>query len=56
VDDDEVIGDKPDLRIGFVYKVRFRCSKGDTASGNVLLLLTATGDKASWATGLSAVE
>ena len=56
VDDDEVIGEKPDLRIGYVYKIRFRCSKGDTASGNVLLLLTPTGDKAAWATGLSAVE
>ena len=56
VDDDEIVGDKPDLRIGYVYKVRFRCGKGDPAAGNVLLLLTPTGDKASWATGLSAVE
>lgn len=56
VDDSEIIGDNPDLRIGYVYKVRFRCSKGDTAAGNVLLLLTPTGDKAAWATGLSAVE
>lgn len=56
VDDDEIVGDKPDLRIGYVYRVRFRCSKGDAAAGNVLLLLTPTGDKASWATGLSAVE
>ena len=56
VDDDKVVGDKPDLRIGYVYRVRFRCSKGDASSGNVLLLLTPTGDKASWATGLSAVE
>lgn len=56
VDDDEIVGDKPDLRIGYVYKVRFRSTKGDLSSGNVLLLLTPTGDKASWATGLSAVE
>jgi hypothetical protein len=56
VDDSEILGDKPDLRIGYVYKVRFRCSRGDTAAGNVLLLLTPTGDKASWATGISAVE
>lgn len=56
VDDDEIVGDKPDLRIGYVYKVRFRCTKGDASSGNVLLLLAPTGDKASWATGLSAVE
>ncbi len=56
VDDDEIVGDKPDLRIGYVYKVRFRCSTGNTAAGNVLLLLTPTGEKASWATGLSAVE
>lgn len=56
VDDDEVLGDKPDLRIGYVYKVRFRCLKGDAASGNRLVSVTATGDKAPWATGLSAVE
>lgn len=56
VDDDEILGDKPDLRIGYVYKVRFRCAKGDTSSGNTLSLLTPTGDKAAWATGISAVE
>lgn len=56
VDDAELLGDKPDLRIGYVYRVRFRCGKGDPAAGNTLSLLTATGDKASWATGISAVE
>ena len=56
VDDEEMLGEKPDLRIGYVYKVRFRCGKGDAAAGNTLTLLTPTGDKASWATGVSAVE
>jgi hypothetical protein len=56
VDDDDVLGDKPDLRIGYVYKVRFRCGKGYSDSGNSLTHITPTGDKAAWATGLSAVE
>lgn len=55
-DDTDVLGEKPDLRIGYVYRVRFHCAKGETASGNTLLLLTPTGDKAVWATGLSAIE
>ena len=56
VDDAEVLGDKPDLRIGYVYKVRFRCGGGSASSGNSLSSISATGDKAAWATGLSAVE
>lgn len=56
VDDSEILGDAPDLRIGYVYRLRFHCSKGETASGNTLTLITATGDKAAWATGLSAIE
>lgn len=55
-DDPELLGDKPDLRIGYVYKVRFLCVKGDTSSGNTLLAISPTGEKAAWATGLSAVE
>lgn len=55
-DDADVLGEKPDLRIGYVYRVRFHCGKGDPASGNTLLLLTPTGGKAAWATGLSAIE
>lgn len=54
--DGSVVGDKPDLKIGYAYKVWFRCGKGDTASGNKLLRLTPTNEKASWATGVSAVE
>lgn len=56
VDDAELLGDKPDLRIGFVYKVRFYCGKGQADSGNTLSAITPTGAKAEWATGLSAVE
>jgi hypothetical protein len=51
-----LLGGKPDLRIGYVYTVRFLCEKGETADGNTLLSLTPTGEKADWATGLSAVE
>jgi len=56
VDDAGLLGDKPDLRIGFVYKVRFNCGKGQTDSGNTLAAISPTGAKAEWATGLSAVE
>ena len=51
-----VLGDRPDLRIGYVYTVRFFCGKGEAADGNVLSAITPTGAKADWATGLSAVE
>lgn len=51
-----LLGEKPDLRIGYVYTVRFLCEKGETGSGNVLAALSPTGGKADWATGLSALE
>ncbi|MGD9641488.1 MAG: hypothetical protein AB7V08_01985 [Elusimicrobiales bacterium] len=56
VEDSGVLGAKPDLRIGYVYKVRFRCGKGSSAAGNTLLAIEPTGAKADWATGLSATE
>ncbi len=55
-DDGGLLGDKPDLRIGYVYRIRFRCGGGRTDSGNSLTFIAPTGQKASWATGLSAVE
>jgi hypothetical protein len=56
VEDESVLGEKPDLRIGYFYKTRFICGKGDSASGNKLINLIPTNNKASWATGVSAVE
>lgn len=56
IDDAELLGDKPDLRIGYVYRVRFSCGRGKADAGNTLVNLTPTGAKADWATGLSAVE
>lgn len=56
VEDTGVLGPKPDLRIGYVYKVRFRCGKGSSSAGNTLLAIEPTGAKADWATGLSATE
>ncbi len=56
LEDSELLGEKPDLRIGYVYKVRFLSGKGETGSGNTLLAIAATGEKAAWATGLSALE
>ncbi len=55
-DDGGLLGDKPDLRIGYVYRVRFLCGAGRADSGNRLVSLAPTGQKAAWATGLSAVE
>jgi hypothetical protein len=56
VEDEAVLGENPDLKIGFFYKTRFRCRKGDPAAGNTLLNLVPTGNKAVWATGVSAIE
>lgn len=56
VEDESVLGERPDLKIGFFYKIIFRCRKGDPAAGNTLLNLVATGNKAVWATGISAIE
>ncbi len=56
IEDASVLGENPDLRIGFFYKTRFLCRKGDAAAGNTLLNLIPTGNKAAWATGISAIE
>ncbi|MBI4351899.1 MAG: hypothetical protein HY550_10695 [Elusimicrobia bacterium] len=56
LDDAERLGEKPDLRVGYVYRVRFLSGKGDASAGNTLLSISATGEKAAWATGISAVE
>jgi hypothetical protein len=56
IEDESVLGENPDLKIGFFYRTRFRCRKGDPAAGNTLLGLTPTGNKAAWATGISAIE
>lgn len=56
VDDSSVLGEKPDLRIGYAYKLRFLCGAGDPASGNTLISISPAGGKAEWATGLSAIE
>ncbi|HBA60727.1 MAG TPA: hypothetical protein DCZ92_07900 [Elusimicrobia bacterium] len=56
LDDTSTLGTSPDLRIGYVYNVRFRCERGDLSDGNTLSFIEPTGDKANWATGLSAIE
>ncbi|OGS06336.1 MAG: hypothetical protein A2270_07890 [Elusimicrobia bacterium RIFOXYA12_FULL_51_18] len=56
LEDESVLGGNPDLKIGYFYKARFICRKGDTSSGNTLLNLTPTKHKASWATGISAID
>ena len=56
VDDKDVLGESPDLRIGYFYRVKFRCGRGDATDGNTLSSIEFTGEKATWATGLSAIE
>lgn len=56
IDDDSVLGDKPDLKIGYFYKVRFLCGGGSLNADNKLISIKPTGDKAPWATDLSAIE
>ena len=56
VDDTEILEERPDLRIGYYYRVKFLCRKGETAEGNTLSSIEFTGQKADWATGLSAIE
>ncbi|MFH1620217.1 MAG: hypothetical protein ABIG11_10015 [bacterium] len=51
-----VLGRSPDVRIGYFYLVRFKCQAGDLNTGNLLISIKPTGGKASWATGLSAIE
>lgn len=55
-DTDGTLGAAPDLRMGYVYDVRFVCGSGLTDSGNKLVSIKPTGQKAAWATGMSAVE
>lgn len=55
-DDDSKLGEKPDLKVGYFYRVRFDCGSGDTAEDNSLISIQPTGEKSDWATGLSAVE
>ncbi|PIU17630.1 MAG: hypothetical protein COT18_12965 [Elusimicrobia bacterium CG08_land_8_20_14_0_20_59_10] len=56
VDSGDALGDSPDLRIGYVYRVVFECGRGYAAEGNLLSSIEHTGQKADWATGLSATD
>lgn len=56
VEDTGTLGEKPDLRIGYYYRVKFICKTGDAVDGNILSSVNFTGEKADWATGLSAIE
>lgn len=56
VDSGDALGDSPDLRIGYVYRIVFVCGRGYAAEGNLLSSIEFTGQKAAWATGLSATD
>ena len=45
IDADEFPGDSTRLSVGAVYKVRFKCLKGDFISGNSLVSITAAGGR-----------
>lgn len=47
---------KRDFKIGYFYRVSFKCSKGKLDKGNHLVSINSTEKKADWATGVSAVE
>lgn len=55
-DSSNVLGEKPDLRIGYFYTVTFFCANGDLTSGNRLISVKHLGRKADWATGVTAIE
>ncbi|OGS58905.1 MAG: hypothetical protein A3J79_11635 [Elusimicrobia bacterium RIFOXYB2_FULL_62_6] len=56
IEDDFLLGEQPDLRIGYFYNVSFKCGKGNPNSDNKLLGINPSGRKAAWATGVSALE
>ncbi|MCG2726225.1 MAG: hypothetical protein L6420_08255 [Elusimicrobia bacterium] len=56
LDSDLILSDKIELKIGYFYRVSFKCVKGELNQGNTLLSIKFTGKKADWATGISAVE
>ena len=47
---------KRDFKIGYFYRVSFKCSKGKLNKGNSLVSIDSTEKKADWATGVSAIE
>lgn len=57
IDDiDNISGDNPDYKIGYFYNVVFNSGQGDLKKGNKLISISPTGEKTSWASGVSAVE
>ncbi len=56
LDSDTLLTDNSSLKIGYFYRVSFKCEKGLLNKGNILLSIAATGKKAEWATGVSAIE
>lgn len=56
MEDDFLLGEKPELKAGYFYNVVFKCVKGNLSSGNNLLGIQPSGRKAAWAAGTSAIE
>ena len=56
LDSDLLVSDKINLKIGYFYRVYFKCTRGELNKGNILLSIAPTGKKADWATGISAIE
>lgn len=56
LDSDLILSNKINLKIGYFYRVYFKCTRGELNKGNILLSIAPTGKKADWATGISAIE
>ncbi len=57
VDDPDMVStENPDFKIGYYYRISFKCGKGELKDGNRLISIEATGDKTPWASGISAIE
>ena len=56
LESDLLLTNKVELKIGYFYRVSFKCVEGQLNKGNMLLSIAPTGKKAEWATGVSAIE
>ncbi|MBU2529416.1 MAG: hypothetical protein KKD35_00095 [Elusimicrobia bacterium] len=56
LDSDLLLTDKIELKIGYFYRITFKCVLGELDKSNLLLSIYPTGKKADWATGVSAIE
>lgn len=57
VDDPDMVStENPDFKIGYYYRISFKCEKADMKDGNRLISIEPTEEKTPWASGISAIE